>query len=81
MNIMLILVMDKNASRKYLRSLNAEDRKKLADIIGISQEYLFMIGAGNRTPSRKIAAKLEIETKGQIKAVDFDREVKHAMSA
>ncbi len=57
-------------------------RNKTFAIVGIalSPEYIYQIGAGFRTPSRRLAAMLERETRGQVKAVDFDNEVKHAVT-
>ena len=59
-----------------MKRLPAQDRKKLAAEIGVSHEYLYMIGMGQRTPSRKVAAMLEGMTSRKVKASDFDKEAR-----
>lgn len=72
--------MEKNASREYLNSLSAEERKALAAKVGVAQEYLYMIAKGSRTPSRKVAVHLEAATHRRVKAADFDSELKAALA-
>lgn len=78
MNIVLMLGMKRNYSRKYLKDLPAKQRKKLAASVKpkpVSHEYLYMIGAETRTPSRRLALQLEMLTRGRIKAADFNNEL------
>jgi len=71
---MLFIGMSK--SRDYIKRLTKEERAELAGKVDSTLEYLYQIGARFRTPSRRLALKLERETKGRVKAVDFDNELK-----
>lgn len=71
----------KNASREYLRRLSAKDRKALASAVGLSHEYLYMVGEGQRTPSRISARKLEVATGKKFRAVDFVTEMESMVPA
>jgi DNA-binding XRE family transcriptional regulator len=73
--------MDNNKSREYIKALTPEQRKKIAKAIHVSHEYIYMIGIGERTPSRKLAVMLERETKKHVKSADFETEARYAVSA
>jgi DNA-binding transcriptional regulator YdaS (Cro superfamily) len=59
-------------SRKYIQSLSKNELAALAANLGTKPVYLYQIGKGFRTPSRRLALKMEQEAKGKIKASDFD---------
>lgn len=48
----------KEYTLKEIRLLRGYTRKQVAEIIGISKDYLYMIESGKRTPSDKIKNKL-----------------------
>ena len=65
-----------NPSREYIKKLPIEERRSLAESVGVTWQFIYQIGAGIRDPHRKLALRLEIATEGKIKESDFDQEVK-----
>ena len=66
----------RNPSREYIKNLSMQQRRTLAERIGISWEYLYQIGAGIKTPHRNLAILMEDKTVGRIRESDFDYEIK-----
>lgn len=56
---------------EYLKDQKNGD---FADEIGISAQYLSQILNRERTPSLKVAAKIQAATKGEVLAVSFDQQ-------
>lgn len=67
----------KNPSREYLINLSPTDRYMLADRVGVSGHYIYLIGKGYKTGSRELNLKLEVATDGVFKDQDFTEEVRH----
>ncbi len=68
--------MDNNKSRKFLANMSIEKRAILAGKVGCVSHYLYMIGQGDRMPTRDISIRIEIESHGRYKERDFYKEIK-----
>lgn len=66
----------KNPSREYLISLSPTERNKLAERVGVSGHYIYLIGKGYKTGSRELNLKLESATDGIFKDEDFTEEIR-----
>jgi hypothetical protein len=63
-----------NISREHIKSLTKAQRVAIADAVGTTEQYLYQIGKGERTPSRKLLYAIQKETKGRVRAEDFVNE-------
>jgi hypothetical protein len=50
----------------YLRSVDADERKRVADQVETTVGYLYQVAGGHKTPSQGFALRLERATDGRV---------------
>lgn len=56
---------------RYLLELDPPARKALADKVGSTVDYLFLVGYGKRKPKVRLAVAIERESGGRVRCEDL----------